>query len=178
MALEETFCIDNFTLPKGPRGPRGPIGPIGLTGPGGIATKGPVGPPGGSKIDVNFQTSNKPFVELYNAGVETVLAHFIFPGTNTFTPKTWRIAIASFVRIGTNKLTLNLKMIAPNGTITTVATITKIITASSQGFVYEILEVSSFVALPATASNFFIDAIMVSKDLKASTRCYATELRE
>lgn len=179
MAQEETFCADNFIIPSGPRGPRGEQGKVGPTGPGGGVTRGPQGPPGGSKIDINFQTGSEPFSEIRTANNYQTLAHFIFPGTAVFTPKTWRVAIGTLVTTGANKLTIRLAYLKPDGTKVIVAQVDKKVVASTQGFTYEIVEVSSFTDLPSTASNFLVEVLVNNYDpIKYRTRLYATELRE
>jgi hypothetical protein len=62
MATEETNCASNFYLPQGPEGPQGDQGLIGPQGYAGNSQLGIQGPSGSSKVDVNIQLGNNPYL--------------------------------------------------------------------------------------------------------------------
>lgn len=178
MATEETKCSDNYFLPKGSDGARGPIGITGSTGLSGKSTVGPAGPAGGNKIDINFQVGNKPYIQATSAGEFKTLAHFIFPGTQEFTPQSWKVAIGYTALRALNKVILRLGYLTADGEKVIVSTIEKNLTEPSlRGLKYLILTSSALSGLPLDASNFFVEASVSYMDMESVTRFYATELR-
>lgn len=177
MAIQETKCAENFYLPLGPQGPRGVQGGAGPQGIGGIVTQGPQGPAGGNKIDINLQSGSSPYIEVKSPNQWITLAHFIFPGTTSFVPNTWRIAIGYYVRTLNNRIFARLGYIDVDGNKVIVADVDEVVQPTDQGFKYLVLNASSFNGLPADASNFFVEGKVQLVDGNFRTRYFATELR-
>jgi len=178
MAHKELKCTDNYSLPKGDRGPRGLTGPQGEQGVPGPGIAGPQGKQGGNKIDINLQSQVNPYIQLTDLN-QTDLAYFIFPGTTTFTPKTWRVAFSMVSKNNPNDLRVELGFINPDGSKQVVAAFTET-RQDSQPF-YVVKEVSSFSFLPADPITFYISAaVAIPSDNigTVQTRMYATEIRE
>jgi len=176
MANKELLCTDNYTLPKGDKGPKGLIGNTGAQGPAGPGIQGPTGPAGGNKIDINLQSSSFPYIEISNTSHED-LAYFIFPGTATFTPKTWRIGFSMLSKSQVNTVEVELGYIKKNGTKEIVASFSKDLQSVSSTYIVE--EITTFSNLPADAKIFYISAsTALAPVTNASTRFYATEIRE
>ena len=187
MAIEETKCTENYFIPRGPVGPRGDTGAIGPQGDSGPGTIGPIGPAGGSKIDINFQIGNTPYILLTPEKEYVPLGHFIFPGTTSFNPQTWRMAIATKALFQGNSINMRLVFIQADGTRIIVASMNKAVTQdpSATSVLYEILETDSFTGLPTAPANFVVEArALKADDFSAGfggthvTVFYATELRE
>jgi hypothetical protein len=185
MAIEETKCTENYFIPRGPQGPRGITGAEGPAGPSGSGVVGPQGPAGGSKIDINFQVGKDPYIFLEPQGQYKTLGHFIFPGTVSFTPLTWRVAISTRALSQGNQINIKLVYYSPDGTKSTIASVNDSVIANSnqQGLEYKILETDNFTALPTGAANFAVEAraLFVDEDNGINgthvTLLYATELR-
>ena len=178
MANKELKCTDNYSLPKGDRGPRGLTGPQGDQGVPGPGIAGPQGKQGGNKIDINLQSNQNPYIQLTDIN-QVDLAYFIFPGTTTFTPKTWRVAFSMVSKTNPNHLRVELGFINPDGSKQLVAGFTEI-RQDVQPF-YVVKEVSSFSFLPADPITFYISASVSLPSVptgNVATRLYATEIRE
>tara|TARA_R110002126_G_scaffold127296_1_gene269491 strand:- start:7208 stop:7750 length:543 start_codon:yes stop_codon:yes gene_type:complete len=179
MATEKTNCADNFTLPQGPPGPAGPQGVIGPQGYPGNTQQGLQGPSGASKIDVNIQERADPYVSLTEQDSFKTLVHFIFPGTNDFTPQTWRIALSYFSSTGNNIITIRLGYITSSGTRIIVG-FRAIQTTASDGNnsdTYSVEEISDLGSFPAGATNCYVEASGSSLKKGNTVKFYATELR-
>jgi hypothetical protein len=179
MATENTNCADNFNLPQGPVGPEGPQGVIGPQGYPGNTQQGLQGPSGTSKIDVNIQENDDAYVSLTDPDSFKTLVHFIFPGTNDFTPQTWRVALSYYSASGGSLITFNLGYITSSGTRVIVGTntIPTISNAAGSGDTYSIEEVSNLGSFPVGATNCYVEASASSLGKGNAVKFYATELR-
>jgi len=179
MATEETNCASNFYLPRGPQGPIGDQGLIGPQGYAGNPQLGAQGPSGASKIDININYGIDPYMELLGHDAFFTLAHFIFPGTNDFTPQTWRIAVGYFSSVGSNVITINLGYITDSGSKVILGTREINTTAGTpgSGLEYSVEEISNLGSFPAGPTNCFVEAKATQTGKGNTTRFYATELR-
>jgi len=185
MAYKEPRCTDNYTLPKGDKGPKGPQGDTGIQGLAGPGIQGPTGTAGGNKIDINLQSNDNPYIDLVGiipGNVVPDLGFFVFPGTNEFTPSSWRVAYSLQGSTGTltapATIFVELGFIQTDGTKQAVASFTD--TQQSTTAVYTIKEISSFSNLPPDPALFYISGSAggTTGSGKTVVRIYATELRE
>src|SRR3990167_4713010 len=143
--ISESSCVDNFTIPQGPQGPRGATGIQGSTGPkGDTGIQGNVGPSGGNKIDIHLREGNTPYVNITSLteSGEQALCYFIFPGTSTFTPNSFKVGISSHTALGTVILSLNLYKINTNSTKTIVSSISTSLIEQS-GDIFQVVSSST-----------------------------------
>jgi len=179
MATEETNCAGNFYLPQGPQGERGDQGLIGPQGYAGNSQQGIQGPSGASKIDINLNKAGDPYVEITEPYAFVTLAHFIFPGTNEWTPQSWRIGVGYFSKTGSNAIQINLGYITDSGTRVIVGTrvINTVAGEPAGPLEYSVEEISNLGSFPATATNCFVEANATTTEKGNITRFFATELR-
>jgi hypothetical protein len=160
MATSESHCTDNFTLPVGATGATGPAGADGPAGTSGSApAQGPAGPPGNTKIDVNFNLGGNPYTRV-NSISTFVLGYVIFPGTTVFGTPT-NLSFGYRVGPSANDVDVRVRVAVqqPGGIYQTVTDRTDTIAAAdADGNTNYILTDTSFANLTTSSAVWVITA--------------------